>query len=72
MNENPAQNQPYQKILGRKEGSRELGCLPLTSVPQDDFYERRIFELESRINHLEYLLMVTEQERNKYKRQACA
>ena len=47
-----------------------------TSVPRDEVYEQRIFELECQIQQLEYLLMVTECERNQYKhgqkRQACA
>lgn len=43
-----------------------------TSVPQDEIFMKRISELESRIEHLEYLLMLTECERDRYKRKACA
>ena len=71
MNEKPAGIKPYEK---NSSGARlTVDCQSSwTNVAQDDVYERRIFELESRINHLEHLLMMAELERNRYKRQVCA
>lgn len=72
MNEKTARTSPEQTIPGGKEVRMERAPSSWTSMPRDEVYERRIFELECYIERLEYLLMMTECERNEYKRKACA
>lgn len=72
MNENTARIRPEPTNSSGKEVRMEGAPSSWTSMPRDEVYERRIFELECYIERLEYLLTKTECERNEYKRKACA
>lgn len=72
MNKNTARNRPERMSSGGQEVHMEKARSTWTSVPRDEIYEKRIFDLECYIAQLEHALMMTECERDRYKREACA
>ena len=71
MNKDCAQILPHQKNSSAEEVS--MTQTPLGRIlTQEEIYERKIFDLQAQIENLEYHLMMTEAERDRYKRQACA
>ncbi|MCE5319426.1 MAG: hypothetical protein LLG04_18930 [Parachlamydia sp.] len=65
MNNTAQTTLSQNRLSGHK--MHEVAAPSLTSIPRDEFYEREIFHLEAQISRLEFLLMITEEERNIYK-----
>lgn len=69
--ESTARIKPETNTGGRRT-NMDLKFSSSYNVPRDEIeYERRIFDLECQVERLEYLLMMTECERDQYKRQIC-
>lgn len=72
MDKNLARINTDMKITGELDARTEPSRSTWTSVPYDEDYEKRIFELECYIDQIEYRLVLAEIELNKYKREHCA
>jgi hypothetical protein len=72
MNKNLARKQTESMSSGEKEAHMESAHSTWTSVPRDEEYEKRIFELECYIDQIEHQLVLAEIELNRHKREHCA
>lgn len=68
VSKNAARSEPKENVSGGGPMWIPRAHQSKDNVTQDEIYERRIFDLECHINHLEHVLMMTECELMKSRR----